>query len=199
MRLRRLEQPHVLDRNHRLVGEGGDQLDLAVGECLDFALPQRDDAAQSAFAQQRHRQHGAHLGNLLDVRDLVVRVGADVENLHRAQLHEDAAGRGSSSGGNQDALPRLERPWRHVVGGDGASAAALDAENAAMLGAAQPGGAVQQHLEHALEVELRAADQLEHIGARRLLGPRLGELAGELRDGGLGGGGGLWFGPPTSL
>jgi len=29
-----LEQPHVLDRNQRLVGEGGDQLDLFVGERL---------------------------------------------------------------------------------------------------------------------------------------------------------------------
>ena len=27
-----VEQPHVLDRDHRLVGEGGDQLDLLVGE-----------------------------------------------------------------------------------------------------------------------------------------------------------------------
>ena len=30
--LLRLEQPHVLDGDHRLVGEGGDQLDLLVGE-----------------------------------------------------------------------------------------------------------------------------------------------------------------------
>ena len=27
-----VEQPRVLDRDHRLVGEGGDQLDLLVGE-----------------------------------------------------------------------------------------------------------------------------------------------------------------------
>src|SRR5262249_53143103 len=27
-----LEQPHVLDRDHRLVGKGGDKLDLPVGE-----------------------------------------------------------------------------------------------------------------------------------------------------------------------
>ena len=31
-RLHLVEQPHVLDRDHRLVGEGGDQLDLLVGE-----------------------------------------------------------------------------------------------------------------------------------------------------------------------
>ena len=31
-RLHLVEQPHVLDRDHRLVGEGGEQLDLLVGE-----------------------------------------------------------------------------------------------------------------------------------------------------------------------
>ena len=30
-----LEQPHVLDGDHCLVGEGGDQLDLLFGEWLD--------------------------------------------------------------------------------------------------------------------------------------------------------------------
>ena len=30
------EQPHVLDRDHRLVGEGCDQLDLLVGERAHF-------------------------------------------------------------------------------------------------------------------------------------------------------------------
>ena len=34
-RLDLVEQPHVLDRDHRLVGEGGDELDLLVGERLD--------------------------------------------------------------------------------------------------------------------------------------------------------------------
>ena len=31
-RLHLVEQPHILDRDHRLVGEGRDQLDLLVGE-----------------------------------------------------------------------------------------------------------------------------------------------------------------------
>ena len=55
-----VEQPHVLDRDHRLVGEGGDQLDLLVGERLHRAC-----AAESmtpigvALAQQRNAEHGA--------------------------------------------------------------------------------------------------------------------------------------------
>ena len=31
-RLHLVEQPHVLDRDHRLVGEGFEQLDLLLGE-----------------------------------------------------------------------------------------------------------------------------------------------------------------------
>ena len=34
-----VEQAHVLDRDHRLVGEGGEQLDLLVGERRDLRLP----------------------------------------------------------------------------------------------------------------------------------------------------------------
>ena len=36
--LLRLEQPRVLDGDHRLVGEGLDQLDLLVGEWFNVAL-----------------------------------------------------------------------------------------------------------------------------------------------------------------
>ena len=35
--LHRVEQPHVLDGDHRLVGEGLDQRDLLVGERPDLA------------------------------------------------------------------------------------------------------------------------------------------------------------------
>ena len=39
-----VEQPHVLDRDHRLVGEGGDQLDLLVGERAHRLALQNNDA-----------------------------------------------------------------------------------------------------------------------------------------------------------
>ena len=40
-----VEQPHVLDRDHRLVGEGGDQLDLLVGERLAPSVRVSDEHA----------------------------------------------------------------------------------------------------------------------------------------------------------
>jgi hypothetical protein len=50
---------------------------------------------------------------------------------------------------------------------------------------------VQHRLERAAEIAGGAADQLEHVGAGRLLGPRLGELAHELGGGGFSGDGPL--------
>ena len=43
-RLHLLEQPHVLDGDHRLIGEGGDQLDLLVGEWPYGVTHQQHDA-----------------------------------------------------------------------------------------------------------------------------------------------------------
>src|SRR5262249_33480160 len=37
-----VEQPHVLDRDHRLVGEGGHQLDLLLGKWAHGASHQHD-------------------------------------------------------------------------------------------------------------------------------------------------------------
>ena len=51
-------QPRVLDRDHRLIGEGADKFDLPVGERLDPLAREHDDADRLAFAQQRHAERG---------------------------------------------------------------------------------------------------------------------------------------------
>ena len=52
------EQPDVLDRDDRLVGEGAEQLELPVGEGVHGRPEQRDRADRSALAEQRRRCHG---------------------------------------------------------------------------------------------------------------------------------------------
>ena len=54
-----VEQPHVLDRDHGLVGEGGDQLDLFLGERTNRTARQYEHPDEIAFAQERHAEHGA--------------------------------------------------------------------------------------------------------------------------------------------
>ena len=54
-RLHLLEQPHVLDGDHRLVGEGLDQLDLPFGERLPSPVARaiRRSARRRAAAERR--------------------------------------------------------------------------------------------------------------------------------------------------
>ena len=54
-----VEQPHVLDGDHRLVGEGRDQLDLLVGERPHFRASQCQDTDRGPLAQHRDTEHRA--------------------------------------------------------------------------------------------------------------------------------------------
>src|SRR5262249_30188741 len=62
-RLHLVEQPHVLDRDYRLVGEGGGELNLLVGEWPDRLALQTDDADRESFSQQRDGQYRAEAGD----------------------------------------------------------------------------------------------------------------------------------------
>ena len=53
-RLHLVEQAHVLDGDHRLVGEGAGKLDLLVGEWPDGTTNEHDHADGDTFAQQRN-------------------------------------------------------------------------------------------------------------------------------------------------
>ena len=66
-----VEQAGVLDRDHGLVGEVGDQLDLLVGERLDLLPIDRDRADQFVFLQHRHdheRSGAGKIGQRANVR-----------------------------------------------------------------------------------------------------------------------------------
>ena len=60
-----LEQPHVLDGDHRLVGERGHQLDLLGGERLHPGSCQRHHADDTSLPKQGNSQHGAVAADLL--------------------------------------------------------------------------------------------------------------------------------------
>ena len=56
-RLQLVEQPHVLNRDHRLVGEGGGELDLLIGERARLESRQYNHADRHAFPQQWDAEH----------------------------------------------------------------------------------------------------------------------------------------------
>ena len=53
------DQPRILDRDHRLIGEGADEFDLPVGKRLDPLARQHDGSDRLTFAQQRHAERGS--------------------------------------------------------------------------------------------------------------------------------------------
>ena len=55
-RLHLVEQPDVLDRDHRLVGEGLHQFDLALRERAGLRTRDHDHADNGAIARHRNRQ-----------------------------------------------------------------------------------------------------------------------------------------------
>src|SRR5262249_425432 len=54
-----IEQPHVLNCDHRLVGESRNELNLFVGERPHLRARQSQNADGDTFAQHRHAQYGA--------------------------------------------------------------------------------------------------------------------------------------------
>ena len=52
-----LEQPHVLDRDDRLIGEGFEKLDLLFGKRPDLRATNHDRPDRNALAQQRRRKN----------------------------------------------------------------------------------------------------------------------------------------------
>ena len=85
-----VEQPHVLDRDHRLVGEGRDQLDLLVGERPRPRVCPDHCANRDALAQHRHAEHRAEAAQSLRLWPVVFRVGQDVGNLDRLAFQQGA-------------------------------------------------------------------------------------------------------------
>ena len=98
-RLHLFEQPHVLDRDHRLVGEGGDELDLLFGkgpgserfnENAPIGLPSRRAAPRAWPATPRS----------LCLEESVFRIGENVGHMNRPALEGRPADCSAAPGSN---------------------------------------------------------------------------------------------------
>ena len=96
------EQAHVLDGDHRLVGEGLEQLDLLVGERPRLASADDDDADGLALPQHRDAPglSGSRTAALALTARGRTRIGLDVGDVDDAALEDRAPeSRVSGSGG----------------------------------------------------------------------------------------------------
>ena len=86
-----VEQPHVLDRDHRLVGERPHQLDLTIRERAGRPAGNRDDANGTALVYHRHGNDGSQLNPTIGLTDRRFQLlGVDVRNVDDRGIDERA-------------------------------------------------------------------------------------------------------------
>ena len=81
-RLHLVEQPHVLDRDYRLVGERAKQLDLHIAEQASIGPTDSNSADGASFPQHWHCKQCAEAGGKSCILNIVVRVRMDVRNMN---------------------------------------------------------------------------------------------------------------------
>ena len=86
-----IEQPHVLDGDRRLVGEGGHQLDLLVRERANLQARQCQEADRDALAQHRHPERSTKAAQPLRLGEGEVRIRLHVGNVDSRAFEQHAS------------------------------------------------------------------------------------------------------------
>ncbi len=174
--LRLVEQPRVLDRDHRLVGEGAQQRDLVLGE-RPRRLAHHHDRADAAVFPQHRREHAREIADRVPWRD-----ATSAGSRHRAAasgMWIDAAARARpgrcrsrSSGLGRVAVIGLNRPRRAARPRAPARRRAPERWRAGRSRtAARSSARILSNT--GARVGHRTADDLQHLGRGRLLLQRL--------------------------
>ena len=95
-RLNLVEQPGILDRDRRLIGERHNELDLLVGERSHLGAQQCKDADCRSLALHRHAKHGAVIGDLLPFDKGVVGIGLHIGNMDDGAFKQRSSDRGAA-------------------------------------------------------------------------------------------------------
>src|SRR5262249_38019515 len=176
-----VEQPYVLDGDHRLVSEGGGELNLPVGEWAHGLAAKNDNANRVSLSQQRHAKYSSKSALFLHFLKRIIRIGQHVGDLDWLTLEHCAAEHTPSSRleryPSQNEFPVITRA---AVSRNRLIIRALLTMHRHNIGLAQFCGRLHQRVEDCLEIEGRTADDLEHVGGGGLLLQRFGEIVGAL-------------------
>ena len=163
-----LEQPHVLDGDHGLIGKGFKQLDLRRGEGAYLVATCGQYSNEFPLLTKGNGQEGAPVAEGTQRWEFVLR--ADVRNVERAMLAHpailwlirtdlDAAKRyGTEMSPHNHSVPVAESQ-QHII----------DPTN--------PRGAFDDRIEDRLHIRGRPADDAEHLGRCRLMLQGLAQFA----------------------
>src|SRR5262249_54780983 len=106
-RLYFLEQTHVLDGDHRLVGEGSGQLDLFVGEWQRGAALKHHNPDRTAFTEKWNAEHGAYTANYCRLLHLKFWICQDIGSMHGPAFEHNATGDRATARWNEILSPML--------------------------------------------------------------------------------------------
>src|SRR5215475_8966173 len=165
-----VEQAGILDGNHRLVREGGDEIDFLLREWIDRDAGQDEHADRSSLAQQWNAERGTMTAASLNFVPGKFRIGQDVRDVNRPAFE-----RGST--GDRPAVDLTRRESRQVLPIFGSEAeesnelelVATEAGDARIIRSAEPCRRLDERVEHRLQIEGRTTDDLEHLGRGGLL------------------------------
>src|SRR5262249_62096450 len=87
-----VEQPHIFDRNYRLIGEGGGEFNLLVRKWANLMARQYDHANRAAFAQEGNAENASIAAQFLRVAISEVRVRENVGTVDDVALKQCTAG-----------------------------------------------------------------------------------------------------------
>jgi hypothetical protein len=170
-----LEQPHIADRDHGLVGKCLEQGDLLVAERTHLGAAKHDDADALAFAQQGYAQHGANLGRARKfpcARELFAFRPEQVMHVDRRAVDDRKTGCRVTIDGlsfpHYRNRPMLGLKHEFVAVPQGCKR---------IVGFAQFAGALDNRREDRFDVGRRGGDHAKDVGAAGLVGEGLGEVA----------------------
>ena len=169
-----VEQPRVLDSDHRLGGEILHQRGLLVGEGAQFLSIDADGADQLVVLKQRHGEQGSNSAEI-DRRNphriarCIAWIRVSDFDLDNPLCCDSAAETRIRARMNELVQPRFDIGRRRAVHGSGTEAIAFAEVHRAEFGLADARGILQHGLKNRLQLAGGCADDLEYIGRRRLL------------------------------
>src|SRR4029077_19785041 len=161
-----LEQPRILDRDHRLIGKSAGEFDLFVCKRFNAGTVDDEDADERVLTQERNAKHRAVALNPLSFQVGVFRILQHVTDLNRPALQLHTRAKRASIGRQRMRKEKvLCFVWKatrrhHMV------ALVESAEHYRLFGAAEPRHRLHQRVEYRLEVGGGTADDLEHVAGR---------------------------------
>ncbi len=173
-----VEQPHVFDGDHGLVGEGGEQFDLLVGKGLELSVvsatrtPNRD-----TFTQQRYAEHSAIAADAVESCTRCIPDRFARPEYGRLFLQSRPTDKSPRSGltGIRFMIFLVVRRKSEDRNQDGRRRLADRRRPLARI--AKTSGRLDKSVEHGLQIEGRAADDLQHVGGRGLLLQRFAAIS----------------------